>query len=294
MAYQENNGILPVSSDFDMFLAGTKGVVFESQLPPDQVHLLKKLISNIELILEDPDAPNRSWTTNWLEVLKKTTKQMYDVPKLGFGDPVSCSLVERAVCTTASSGAVRHGAECFNYGFPQELDKTFLVVSRKWKGIMPWRYLTLQGLQEYLLEKVKQGFVFPLNPKWILCDPGWRPIYDQLLLQSQQQPHVQSSFNVWYPPSSNIREQMELVHSKYPLGFQPQLSDDHDISDDNDGDTSAMDLAQLQLKRYLTLQRAKQKLFFVIRLSMMMKETRRKRKQREEQQQRNNNEELKQ
>ena len=31
----------------------------------------------------------------------------------------------------AECGAVRHGAECFNYLFPQELDPEFLVI---WDG----------------------------------------------------------------------------------------------------------------------------------------------------------------
>ena len=48
-------------------------------------------------------------------------------PRYGFGDPTSYSLIEGVVATTAGCGAVRHGAECFNFYFPQELDDAFLI-----------------------------------------------------------------------------------------------------------------------------------------------------------------------
>ena len=40
-------------------------------------------------------------------------------------------MVAKVVDATISCGAVRHGAECFNFYFPQDLDDEFLVV---WDG----------------------------------------------------------------------------------------------------------------------------------------------------------------
>ena len=38
---------------------------------------------------------------------------------------------------------------------------------------VPWRYLSLPELRQFLIARVRDGFTFPLNPKWILCDPGF-------------------------------------------------------------------------------------------------------------------------
>ena len=40
------------------------------------------------------------------------------------------------------------------------------------------RYVTPRKLQQFLLQRVDEGFVFPINPKWILCDAGWYKIYE--------------------------------------------------------------------------------------------------------------------
>ena len=57
---------------------------------------------------------------------------LLNLPKYGFGDATSYRLCGDAVKATLSSGAVRHGAECFNFYFPQELDDEYLVV---WEGL---------------------------------------------------------------------------------------------------------------------------------------------------------------
>ena len=55
------------------------------------------------------------------------------------------------------SGAIRHGAECFNYFFPQEMDEEFLVV---WDGLekegVRWKPFSEKALRELKL-KVAQG-----------------------------------------------------------------------------------------------------------------------------------------
>ena len=74
-----------------------------------------------------------NWTSSWLKVLKKAAQDGFHpkIPALGFGDDTSVNIVQTFVNVLRPCGAVRHGAECFNYYFPQELDDEFLVV---WDG----------------------------------------------------------------------------------------------------------------------------------------------------------------
>lgn len=60
----------------------------------------------------------------------------------------------------------------------QALDEEYLVV---WHGFekdplgnrsVPWRYLKEPDLRNFLLGRIDDGYVFPINPKWILCDKG--------------------------------------------------------------------------------------------------------------------------
>jgi hypothetical protein len=115
-------------------------------------------------------------------------------------------------------GAVRHGAECFNFYFPQELDEEFLVISENIGGNVPWKYVDVNQLQAFLDSQIDLGYTFPLNPKWLVCDPGWKKIYDKLF--ASQKPNVQDSLNVWYPPESGLREQIEDITNRCPDGFQ--------------------------------------------------------------------------
>jgi hypothetical protein len=120
-----------------------------------------------------------------------------------------------------TNGAVRHGAECFNFYFPQELDQEFLVISETLLGpttTTPWKYMNVSELQDALCQKIDEGFTFPLNPKWVLCDDGWKKVYDKLL--ASQFKNVQSSIDCWYPPNSGVRERIEDIYSRHPQGFQ--------------------------------------------------------------------------
>ncbi len=38
---------------------------------------------------------------------------------------------------TPCTASTRHGPECFNYGFPQELDGQFLIISDELDGHVP-------------------------------------------------------------------------------------------------------------------------------------------------------------
>ena len=276
VAYEEKTGdtgrVLPVVSDFDCFTVGTRGVKFDEPLPPDQVELVKWTVTNIESVLDQPFSAD-TWTKRWLEILKQAAIKGYypKMPRFGFGDPKSYALMGKAVESLQDTyalmgkaveslqdtGAVRHGAECFNYFFPQDLDDEFLVVSDTLPGGVPWKYVGVEELQEILLQKVDEGFTFPLNPKWVLCDPGWKRIYDKLMASDKR--HVQDALKVWFPPESGIREHIEQVYAKHPNGFVRDTGDDKEGDDMDD-----MAAAELELEKFILLEGAKKKLRAVI------------------------------
>ena len=88
---------------------------------------------------------------------------------------MSRSFIKHAISNSIShlNGAVRHAAESFNYYWPQELDDDYLVVWEGFHGGVHWRHLGPAELRAFLVERIADGYVFPLNPKWLLCDPGW-------------------------------------------------------------------------------------------------------------------------
>ena len=53
VAYEEGGSVLPVVSDFDAFLVGSKGVEYPS-VPPEQVQFLHSLTGHVEGILKQP------------------------------------------------------------------------------------------------------------------------------------------------------------------------------------------------------------------------------------------------
>ncbi|CAJ1942988.1 unnamed protein product [Cylindrotheca closterium] len=260
MAYEEPSRVMPVVSDFDCFIVGTRGVKYDAPLPSDQLEVSKWCISQIESILES-EKTSSSWTSRWLDVLKTAASKGFHptIPPLGFSDPKSHSIMKHAIHRLQKEGAVRHGAECFNYYFPQELDEEFLVISDRLAGqSLPWKYVDQTGLQEILKEKIDQGYTFPINPKWILCDPGWKDVFDQL--RASNASYVQDSIKVWYPPGSGLLDKIEDINKRFPDGFQRKTGGTDDSKEEETEGTAAMDLAELELKYFLTLQRAKRKL----------------------------------
>lgn len=267
MAYEENNRVMPVVSDFDCFIVGTRGVRYEEPMAVDQLDILKWCINQIEIVLKS-GVQTKSWTSRWLDVLKTEASKGFhpEMPPLGYSDPKSHDMMKHAISRLSKEGAVRHGSECFNYYFPQELDDEFLVISNDLAGSLRWSYVDKEGLQTVLMQQIEKGYTFPINPKWILCDKGWKKIYDKLI--ASQKPNVQDSLRMWYPPETGIREKIEEIHRLHPDGFQQldKETSDHDL----DG-TAAMDLAEQELRAYLTFQRAKRKLrgIFVWRTMLM-------------------------
>mmetsp|Transcript_11094 Transcript_11094/g.24444 ORF Transcript_11094/g.24444 Transcript_11094/m.24444 type:complete len:1454 (-) Transcript_11094:1412-5773(-) len=254
MAYEEHGRVMPVVSDFDCFLLGTRGVRFHNPLPEDQVELVHNMISDLEKILQDcRDGKSKNWTASWLHVMKHQKKHI-TMPKYGFGDPKSYAIMKYAVQRLEEFGAVRHGAECFNFYFPQELDDEFLVIGGNLGGAK-YKYMKLNELQDFLFGTIDLGFTFPLNPKWVLCDEGWKAIWDKLT--GSVHPNVQLSINAWYPPGSGLKERIEDIHKQYPEGFQSDLSG-------RKKGTQAWDEAEIALDRYQRIQRAKRKLWIIM------------------------------
>lgn len=228
MAYEEHSRVMPVVSDFDCFLVGTQSVTFSSPLPPDQLEVLSWSVSEIENVLATSIVGD-SWTVRWLEVLKKAAREGIhpEIPQFGFGDPKSYAIMKSAVSHLKDTGAVRHGAECFNYYFPQDLDDEYLVIAHDLPGNKPWLYVDEAGLTNILSQKIDQGFTFPLNPKWVLCDSNrWYNLYQKLL--RAENIDTQRSMDVWFPPDSGLREKIEKIHNSRPEGFyeEPLPSDD--------------------------------------------------------------------
>ncbi|KAL7536456.1 hypothetical protein ACHAXR_010710 [Thalassiosira sp. AJA248-18] len=245
MAYEEGGKVLPVVSDFDCFLLGTRGVKYHEPLGTQELSMLSMCIEEIEGILATPEEGS-SWTQRWLQVKKKhavsNDESCHEMPKFGYADPRSYKIMSGAVHRLKSNGAVRHGPECFNYGFPQDLDDQYLVISDTFPGV-PWRYANSEQLIDILSEKVDQGFTFPLNPKWILCDPGWKLVYDKLL--ASEKPNVQDSMAIWYP--ATVRSNIQDISARFPHGFVDSLKS-AGAADQSSGVQT--DLAELELRQY--------------------------------------------
>mmetsp|Transcript_31777 Transcript_31777/g.54200 ORF Transcript_31777/g.54200 Transcript_31777/m.54200 type:complete len:1194 (-) Transcript_31777:624-4205(-) len=246
MAYEEEGKVVPVVSDFDCFLIGSRNFSYEDPMSVEQVELLDWCVSQIEWILDNHTGPE-SWTTRWLEVLKYAARNGFypSMPRFGFGDPTSYSMIEASVHRSAKTcGAVRHGPECFNFFFPQEIDNQFLII---FPGSQMWKYVNEDELLDILHQKVREGFTFPLNPKWLLCDPGWISLFEDLLHSSH--PSVRDSIDLWFPPGSGLRERILDISRRFPSGFQR-----------DDREYVSPSLAEEEYKRYLILQRARRKM----------------------------------
>lgn len=205
MAYAEKS-VKPVVSDFDAFLVGSKGMVFE-QLPEDQMNLVKWSVDRTEELLSQPSVD--AWASRWIKILERERKKGIRpvVPRYGFGDPTSYRLICDVVDVTKKCGAVRHGAECFNFFFPTDLDEEYLVI---WDQLpeKPWTYLKEVELRAFLIDRVYDGFSFPVNPVWPLRDEGWFDVLEALL-QSEE---AQANLEAWFPAQSGILQRVVSIH----------------------------------------------------------------------------------
>jgi len=273
MAYEEYGRVKPVVSDFDCFLLGSRGVKYEKPIPKDQVDLVKWSVKNIREVLEERAEfdSKAGWMETWFKVLKKAAlKGFYPkTPKYGNGDPKSYEIIQVAVSRLQSTGCVRHGPECFNWFFPQEIDEEFLVISDTLPGNKKWQKMNVEQLQDILIKKIEEGFTFPINPKWVLCDPGWKRVYDKLM--ASEKPNVQDSINCWLPPETKLREEIAAILKQHPRGFEGTV-------EKTEG-TEERDLMEADLERYVKLQRAWRKLRLVLYWIRFVREKRREKEE---------------
>jgi len=213
IAYAEQY-VKPVVSDFDTFLVGSRGMQYET-LPPAQASLVIWMLDQTDALLRTKD--HNSWTSRWLSVLKDANASGFhpEIPRFGFGDPTSYRLIQDVVAETAACGAIRHGAECCNYYFPQELDEEYLVV---WHGFpdKPWSYISEKGLRDFLLERIGEGYCFPLNPVWPVRDPGWY----EILMALRKKEEAKAAMLAWYPSQAGILDLIDEIHDRFPEGFK--------------------------------------------------------------------------
>merc|ERR1719491_2509474 len=149
-------------------------------MEPDQADMALWTLKHTEDILKTPGSA--TWNSRWLAVINTTQQEGFypDIPQYGYGDPTSYEQVKEIVEATKKSGAVRHGAECFNYYFPQELDTEYLIVWFKFEmpgTHPPWEYVTEEGLRKFLLDRIDEGYCFPMNPVWAIRDPQWYEVF---------------------------------------------------------------------------------------------------------------------
>ena len=137
------------------------------KLPAQQAELASWTLRHLQGLLETGCGGH--WDVLWKDVVDKYKNEFYDImpsnqfPKRGFGDAATDSLVACLVQATADTGAIRHGSECFNYFFPQALDRTFLVIDPEFQAD-PFRVVTEKELVDFLWKRLDAGFSFPLHP----------------------------------------------------------------------------------------------------------------------------------
>lgn len=214
IAYAEES-VKPVVSDFDTFTVGSHGgAVKYEELVPEQQALAAWSLDKTAGVLAS--GCREGWNCQWLQVLKSESAHGFHpvLPRFGFGDATSYELVSSIVDATKDMGAIRHGAECFNFMFPQELDAEYLVV---WEGFpdKPWAYKNEAELREFMKTMVVEGYVFPINPVWAVRDPGWYEIYTLLKENHSRE------MAAWMPPASGIADKIEAIRVRHPDGFQP-------------------------------------------------------------------------
>lgn len=99
---------------------------------------------------------------------------------------------------------------------PQEMDPSFLVISDTIEGSLLWKYVGGAQLVYFLHNRANDGYTFPLNPKWILCDPGWYGLYEKMV--QSDNPNIKASYDIWFPPESGIRGMITDVQQEHPAG----------------------------------------------------------------------------
>ena len=86
------------------------------------------------------------------------------------------------------------------------------------KKVSCWSYMDESSLRAFLLDRIAEGFSFPINPKWALCDPGWYEVYTKLA----ESKAAAAAMDMWLPKA--LRGRIEEIHKDHPHGFQCNVS----------------------------------------------------------------------
>lgn len=220
IAYAEQY-VKPVVSDFDTFTVASQGMSYDV-MSQEYTKLMAWSLDKTETVLRSPD--HQAWTSRWIDILRIENENGFH-PKApypyGFGDKTSIELITGVVQATATCGAVRHGPECFNFHFPQELDDEFLVVWKEFKD-KPWQYFGEEGLRTFLLERIKDGYAFPINPVWAVRDKGWYAVLEAL----RSSPEGKKVLPFWYPEFSKVNDKIDLLHKEFPACFVQEAAEE--------------------------------------------------------------------
>jgi len=213
IAYAEKF-VKPVVSGFDAFTVGSKGMSYDP-VPQDWAELALWALDRTAEIIKTPD--HNPWPQRWLRILEAGGAKISQpkLPLYCFTDATSCRFIADLVSATAECGAVRGGAECCNLHFPHELDDEYLVVWDGWPS-KPWDYMPEKDLRQFLIERARDGFAFPINPVWPLRDNGWSDVLQAL----QKSTDSKAVFDTWYPPEMQIIDKITALTQEHPEGFK--------------------------------------------------------------------------
>jgi len=234
--------VKPVVSDLDCFLIGARGSQTFAPLPPAQLELVRWEITHIQRLLDRAREAERqgkqvtAWMKAWMGVLAehkmdrevKAGLKTCEGHGLGFGDATSIEWIEKAVSWTGATGAVRHGAESFNFYFPQDLDDQYLVTHHDLEGDVKHKTKSRRELRAWLLQRIDEGYRFPLNPKWLLCDcemeagyPSWYELWTQQIAAETKAADATKAaaqgIKPWFPQA--VRDAIEAIHKLHPEGY---------------------------------------------------------------------------
>lgn len=73
-------------------------------------------------------------------------------------------------------------------------------------------------LRQFLLQRAKDGYCFPINPVWPLRDPGWYEVLHALKANSAESANLAA----WLEP--RVMERIEAIHTAHPGGFEPLVN----------------------------------------------------------------------
>jgi len=73
-----------------------------------------------------------------------------------------------------------------------------------------------KDLRQFLIERARDGFAFPINPVWPLRDNGWLDVLQAL----QKDAGTKAVFDAWYPPEMHIIDKISALTQEHPECFK--------------------------------------------------------------------------